>query len=673
MAEEFDPYRKWLGIPPQDQPPNHYRLLGIATFEDDPDVIENAASRQMTHVRTFQTGKHGAISQRILNELAAAKLCLLQPEKKKAYDEQLRRQMAAANPPPAAEAAVVEAAPPFPPPPPVDFRSSGGRWRTDNEQIVPPHLSSGPAPVPIPMPPAVPPPVTPAPPPLVTVHSGRKTSYPGRGRRSKSTMPVMLMFGAVGILAVAVVVAVMVAAQPKTGPGQSKLAGSSTEKSGKRSTSPPSSAPTNFPLGTKERPQRPTSPRSSDESTSNRPSFSPPPSIPAAPMVGQDPLIELTKARQALAARNDSDFVYHINQAAYLVAQQKPANADELKAEEEHLREVDKLLSSFWSTVREGVDTKIPKGEKISFRRHSLEIISKEGDQVTYRFDGVENVTPTKKLPPRVAMYIALRTYGQDHLDGKIAIVVFQLIDAEAQADSSSQRLARRLLEDIERAGAANNPVLARERGKAATPSAAEAEDLSGPLIQGTTPAPAASPGDQPAAAESKKPEADTDPLRAAREKFENEFRSRLLEAANQFSAKAGLLKELLERAVKEEGVEFKVKFLKEAGDLAAQLGLIDKVIEACNKIEELSGEDSLGLQAQYFRRTNLEIPGKARELMAAAQNAANQAQAKGDLFHAVEFLKIAKQAADKGNLAAEGRALEEKLQEAEKAKAERK
>src|SRR5687768_4479936 len=96
MTEPFDPYRKWLGIPPKDQPPHHYRLLGIATFEDDPDVIENAAARQMTHVRTFQTSKqHGPISQRILTELSAAKLCLLDPERKSEYDGELRARLAA--------------------------------------------------------------------------------------------------------------------------------------------------------------------------------------------------------------------------------------------------------------------------------------------------------------------------------------------------------------------------------------------------------------------------------------------------------------------------------------------------------------------------------------------------------------------------------------------------
>lgn len=30
MPDRFDPYHQWLGIPPKDQPPNHYRLLGVS-------------------------------------------------------------------------------------------------------------------------------------------------------------------------------------------------------------------------------------------------------------------------------------------------------------------------------------------------------------------------------------------------------------------------------------------------------------------------------------------------------------------------------------------------------------------------------------------------------------------------------------------------------------------
>ena len=43
----FDPYHKWLGIPPKDQPPNYYRLLAINLFESDAEVIDTAANRQM--------------------------------------------------------------------------------------------------------------------------------------------------------------------------------------------------------------------------------------------------------------------------------------------------------------------------------------------------------------------------------------------------------------------------------------------------------------------------------------------------------------------------------------------------------------------------------------------------------------------------------------------------
>ncbi|HEY4260470.1 MAG TPA: hypothetical protein VGM98_09925, partial [Schlesneria sp.] len=86
----FDPYRKWLGIPPKDQPPNHYRLLGVELFESDLDVIEGAAERQMSFVRQYQSGEHATAAAKILNELAIARLCLLKPATKSAYDKKLR-------------------------------------------------------------------------------------------------------------------------------------------------------------------------------------------------------------------------------------------------------------------------------------------------------------------------------------------------------------------------------------------------------------------------------------------------------------------------------------------------------------------------------------------------------------------------------------------------------
>src|SRR4051794_4214468 len=99
MSATFDPYHKWLGIPPQDQPPNHYRLLGLELFEADLDVISAAADARMGHVKSFHVGPHAELSQQVLNEIAVARLRLLKPERKAAYDAALRQQAVPAVPP----------------------------------------------------------------------------------------------------------------------------------------------------------------------------------------------------------------------------------------------------------------------------------------------------------------------------------------------------------------------------------------------------------------------------------------------------------------------------------------------------------------------------------------------------------------------------------------------
>jgi hypothetical protein len=95
MADSFDPYIQWLGIRDPQRPPNHYRLLGVDLYESDPDVLTNAADRQMAHVRNFQAGRHSAVSQKLLNELAAAKICLLNAQRRVDYDAKLRADLAA--------------------------------------------------------------------------------------------------------------------------------------------------------------------------------------------------------------------------------------------------------------------------------------------------------------------------------------------------------------------------------------------------------------------------------------------------------------------------------------------------------------------------------------------------------------------------------------------------
>lgn len=115
MSIGFDPYHRWLGIPAEEQPAHHYRLLAIRAFESDPDVIQNAADQRMAHLRHYQAGRHAELCARILNELAAAKVCLLDRRKKAAYDEQLRRALAGQGAAPVPLRAVPVAAPAPPP------------------------------------------------------------------------------------------------------------------------------------------------------------------------------------------------------------------------------------------------------------------------------------------------------------------------------------------------------------------------------------------------------------------------------------------------------------------------------------------------------------------------------------------------------------------------------
>jgi len=87
---DFNPYYEWLGIPPQDQPADHYRLLGLSKFESNPTVIANAADRQIAHLRLFQAGPRGQFAPALIDEVMAARACLLSPEQRQVYDESLR-------------------------------------------------------------------------------------------------------------------------------------------------------------------------------------------------------------------------------------------------------------------------------------------------------------------------------------------------------------------------------------------------------------------------------------------------------------------------------------------------------------------------------------------------------------------------------------------------------
>jgi hypothetical protein len=98
MSKAFDPYHKWLGIQPHQQPASHYRLLGISEFEDDPDVIAHGADLRTRFLQDCQKGEHAEDAKKLLEEVAAARLCLLDTTEKARYDRRLRAAQAKATP-----------------------------------------------------------------------------------------------------------------------------------------------------------------------------------------------------------------------------------------------------------------------------------------------------------------------------------------------------------------------------------------------------------------------------------------------------------------------------------------------------------------------------------------------------------------------------------------------
>lgn len=96
MAGDFDPYQKWLGIPPEHQPPDRYRLLGVEQFESDLEVIDAAADELMYFVQEKAVGVQARYAEKLLSQIAMARVGLIDPDEKKRYDEKLKKKLAAA-------------------------------------------------------------------------------------------------------------------------------------------------------------------------------------------------------------------------------------------------------------------------------------------------------------------------------------------------------------------------------------------------------------------------------------------------------------------------------------------------------------------------------------------------------------------------------------------------
>ena len=82
----LNPYSEWLGIPYHGKPPNCYELLGIPLFEADPAVIHVATEECLARVKRQVNWSNSAQAEQFYEELRAARILLLNPDTKAAYD-----------------------------------------------------------------------------------------------------------------------------------------------------------------------------------------------------------------------------------------------------------------------------------------------------------------------------------------------------------------------------------------------------------------------------------------------------------------------------------------------------------------------------------------------------------------------------------------------------------
>ena len=91
MAKVFDVYRDWLGIQDKARPLNHYQLLRLDKFEDNPSKIRSNYRQLVSHVNKNLTGQQGDRVAGVVKELTTAMLCLTDAVRKEEYDAALGR------------------------------------------------------------------------------------------------------------------------------------------------------------------------------------------------------------------------------------------------------------------------------------------------------------------------------------------------------------------------------------------------------------------------------------------------------------------------------------------------------------------------------------------------------------------------------------------------------
>jgi hypothetical protein len=353
-----------------------------------------------------------------------------------------------------------------------EVRRPSVRWKDETDESG----SAEPPIVPIPMPAgmsvAAPPRLSPSlplsPGPLMVSGSSRSTYRPKKA--ANAALPIAIaIVGLVLVLGGGITAVVLSGALSKP-----------PEKHPKKA----AITPTNFPIGTGVKEKKETAavthphPRpvplpekkgSAESSSDGNPRPEPPKKKPADRGAVEDELRQaLFLGRQALENRDaDHCRTYVVTAENRLDAH--PEVDSQLKEQVQLLRELLTLNEQFWSLVRDAaINGKAPRGEKLKFHKEEFELVSHEGDQVTYKIGDKEKTQPLLELDAKGALALAFHSTKEDHAK-RLSMLAFGMTDKQAGSEQFDRNWAKNLYTRLALDGH-TNAKLARELGVAEKP-----------------------------------------------------------------------------------------------------------------------------------------------------------------------------------------------------------
>jgi curved DNA-binding protein CbpA len=392
MHNPFDPYQLWLGIVPADQPPNHYRLLGLRPFENNVEAIRQAAAGRIAQIHSFARGRYADLAERLIAEVNVARDTLTNPARKAPYDQQLHAGSAAPRPVPI----VVPRAIPVP-----TATSPAGATEPAAATF---SIAAG------------------------SAGRGSLASRASRsGNRRQSHGWLMLGAVVVGLLGVAALLVTRLPQKPR-GVGRATSRGPSERRQANTRDKDSSNWPTPVVAPAEEKPDRP-EPRSARRTSPSRAPRPRGPETLSDLMQGEEPPADkgtvtgaLQAARQAMSQRDLAAAKQHLQSAN---------NAAHATRERDEVLRVQKLLftlEAFWKAVRERFGH-LKALDELKIGDHVIVVVQADKEQLIVRAEGRNYIYTVEDLPGQLAIYLAQRGLAAGQSTRQLCFGAFHAID----------------------------------------------------------------------------------------------------------------------------------------------------------------------------------------------------------------------------------------------------